>query len=206
MGKEVKCLNILPPLAVMVRWREEGKAPEEIFDLARQWIRPQKKEVEIETVIPKRAPRIVKLKLPDDTTLIKLAECYTLKEIAKMYSCHYERVRQRLTPLNVRAISPREKKLKELDLAQVCQECIADGITAVSIRYGVDRKTLKTILPKFKHIKKGHGKLPPANIILEMLKSNTAQELADKYNVKRVSIYHRVRRAGLSIRKAKVEA
>ena len=41
MSKEVKCLNTLPPLAVMVRWREEGKAPEEIFELATKWVRPQ---------------------------------------------------------------------------------------------------------------------------------------------------------------------
>ena len=41
MRKYHRTLNTLPPLEIMVRWREQGLSPEAVLERARNWIKPQ---------------------------------------------------------------------------------------------------------------------------------------------------------------------
>ena len=145
----------------------------------------------------------IQRKLPDDATLIELAQNHTLKEIAKMHGCSLERVRQRLKPLGVRAASPTELRIKRAGgLETLYQEALIDGVVEVAKRHHISHEHLRRLLPKVprKPFPDEKRKIPSPERLQELYSTHTAKEIAEICGGTWRSVFQAIHRAGITKR------
>ena len=149
----------------------------------------------------------IQQKLPDNATLTELAKDHTLKEIAKIYGCSIERVRQRLKPLGVRAASPTELRIKRAGGLEVLyQEALIDGIVEVAKRHHISDDHLRRLLPKLprKPFPDEKRKIPYPERLRELYPTHTAKEIAEMCGSSRGSVFQAIHRAGITKRRTTI--
>ena len=143
-------------------------------------------------------------KLPDDSTLTELAKQHTLKEIANLHTCSVERVRQRLLPLGIKALSPTQARINKAGGPEALyQEALRDGICTVARRHSISEEYLRQILPKVprKPFPDEKRKLPAPARLAELYTTHTAKEIAQMYGSTRGSVFQAIFKAGIIKRK-----
>lgn len=140
-------------------------------------------------------------KLTNDD-LVELAKNFTIVEIAYSHGYTHEGVRKRLKRLGIipqKQKYTRRRKERSFDLDLLYRDSVNLGLLKTARKHHMDYCRLKSLLPYSPG--KVRSKLPSVTELKELIKSsNTAQEVADKYKVKRVSVYNRLSRAGISIK------
>ena len=139
-------------------------------------------------------------KLPDDTALIELTGNHTLREIAEMHGCTVERIRQRLKPLGIRALSPTEARIKKAGgLDALYQEALTDGVYQAARKYHISDDYLRERIPKIprKPFPDEQRKIPPPAKLAELYRNYTAKDIAEMVGSTPGSVFQAIYRAGI---------
>lgn len=134
--------------------------------------------------------------------MIALNETMTQAEIAKRYGITRQRVSQRFKKADYKPKRHPKPKRYNRTLRwdeQVIELYQQHKVREVAEILGISVRKVYRIL-KVNHQKlRGNvvSKLPPTQELLKMLRTQTAQEIANRYSVTRGNIYTRLRKAGL---------
>lgn len=210
-----------PPVHLLNRWREEeGLSPEEIKAKVVELNRAFNVEVEVEVeeaqpqnghwkkLSPQRSPNHTKQLT---RRIIEMNRTADIADIAKKLGYTRSHLYGLLKRAGVQPI--RHTQTIDPKVAfKMYQEEKSLARTAKRLRVGTDR--LWRVLKKAGYpTNLGHGQsdgykkaaelrrqLPEIEVLIELLQTMTAQEVADRYGVQRISVYQSLRKAGWSIR------
>lgn len=200
------------PLHVVKHWREAwGLSEDEIDRLQADFARDFHNRHRQEEVAPRREP-LVKL-TPDPPArvleMVELNQTMNLSQIAERYGVTNQYISYLFKKYNIKWVShparrrPKAQKGLGIDLEAAYQHYQqTKNVAKTAKAFAV---SMSSLLAAFKAAGKDttlgrKSKLPEIEDLVTMLKTHSAQEIAKMYGVQRVTVYHRVRAAGRSVK------